>query len=119
MKRYSIYFTLILSLFLLGSAYGQTEERVNNSKDRGLNEDFEIYPNPATDYLTIVIKDPELRKAELQLYDIIGNRITAETEEVAKNKYRIEVRELPMGYYILIINDPLSRFKTAYKFSKK
>lgn len=126
MKYYRLYFILTLVVFSFSSAIAQNSDTTNS----GLNErqlrqaeldrtSFEIYPNPATDYINIEVKEPELMEADIKLYDIIGNRIQVTAEEISKNKYRLEIRELPMGYYVLIINDPLSRFKTAYKFSKR
>lgn len=92
------------------------EVKVNVVNDANL---VEIYPNPATSFLNINLTDSELKNVNFELYDIIGNKVSIETQELASNKYRIPVEKLHMGYYVLIVSDAQSRYKKAFKFSKK
>jgi hypothetical protein len=78
---------------------------------------FEVYPNPASDILTIALKDSE-EKAEYalaELYDMMGQkRITAKIEN---NEAVINVRELPKGIYVLkiIVNGVAETHQVAVK----
>lgn len=92
------------------------EVKVNVVNDANL---VEIYPNPATNFLNINLSDSELKNVSFELYDIIGNKVNIETQELASDKYRIPVEKLHMGYYVLIVTDAQSRYKKAFKFSKK
>lgn len=92
------------------------EVKVNVVNDANL---VEIYPNPATNFLNINLSEAELKNVNFELYDIIGNKVNIETQELASDKYRIPVEKLHMGYYVLIVSDAQSRYKKAFKFSKK
>lgn len=120
---------LIFFIFLsMGAAlYAQKvseSPRSSNSSEVKLrivddHQIVEIFPNPAEDYLNINLKDTDLQNVSFQLYDIIGNEVKVQTQQIAKDSYRIPVEKLHMGYYVLIISDPYSRYKKAFKFSKR
>ena len=79
---------------------------------------IELYPNPAVDYLTIEINSSEFNNVEFELHSIIGNKIRINPEEIEPNKYIIPLKEFSSGYYFLVVKDEFSRFKKAYKFLK-
>lgn len=79
---------------------------------------IEIYPNPSVDFLNVRIKESELIKTELVVYNIIGSKFEIEIEETADNEYRLDVRNLPPGYYLLSIKDAPSDFSKTFKFLK-
>jgi hypothetical protein len=85
----------------------------NNQKNR-----IEIYPNPAVENIFIKIENSELEKVEFELFNIIGNSLDIEPEEITKNHFKIKVEEFPAGYYLLIVKDPITRFNQAFKFHK-
>jgi len=78
----------------------------------------EFFPNPAINYLNVEIKNSDLVKVEFEIYDIIGNRIKVDPERITKYKFKIPVSELHVGYYMLIVKDPYSRYKAVYRFGK-
>ena len=84
-----------------------------------LESKIEIYPNPAVEYLNIEIKESKLVETHIVLHNIIGNKIEIYPEKVADNKYRLEVKDLPPGYYLLSIKDPVNDFNKTYKFLKR
>lgn len=113
---------------LLGvNAYAQSadngEDPVSESPFRhtsglDLKNQIEIYPNPAVDFLIIEVKDSDLANVEFEMHSIIGNTIKIEPEEVAKDTYKISVKDFNSGYYFLIVKDEYTRFKKAIKFLK-
>lgn len=95
---------------------GDAELRINIEDDAG---NIEIFPNPASDYVNINLTDTKLKNVSFELYDIIGNKINVQAQEMKKDVYRIPVERLHMGYYVLIVSDPYGRYKKAFKFSKR
>lgn len=79
---------------------------------------IEIFPNPAVEYIYIKIHNSELENIEMELFNIIGNSLSFDLEEIEKNSYRIKVEDFPPGYYLLMIKDPIQRFNQAFKFHK-
>lgn len=121
-----VFFILIfaISLNLIGQKVSGSSSSNSQNAEVKLNveneSDFvEIYPNPATEFLNINLKDSELKDVSFELYDIIGNKIDVNTQELDNDKYRIPVEKLHMGYYVLIVSDVSVRYKKAFKFSKK
>lgn len=81
--------------------------------------DVELYPNPAVDYINITLNNSQLKHVQIEMYNIIGNKLDFEFDVVGSNSYKLNVKELHPGYYLLIIKDPISRYNKAYKFRKQ
>lgn len=116
-----------LTYFLLfGIATGQSAFALEQSVSLpNLQDDqiiiknkIEIFPNPAVEYIYIKIENSELENVEMELFNIIGNSLSFDLEEIEKNSYRIKVEDFPPGYYLLMIKDPIKRFNQAFKFHK-
>lgn len=84
-----------------------------------IETEIELYPNPAIDFLTITLKNSQLKDAQFEMYNIIGNKLKLEIEMVSSDSYKINVKEFHSGYYLLIIKDPISRYNKAFKFRKQ
>ncbi|MBN2664833.1 MAG: choice-of-anchor J domain-containing protein [Bacteroidales bacterium] len=77
-----------------------------------LNSEYYFYPNPATDYLCVNIKNSE--KYQIEIIDITGNIV--KRENLVGNKSNINISDLVNGIYILNI---ISDCKTEqFKFIK-
>ncbi len=100
-------------------SYRQNEQPFVENSLREIKNPIDFFPNPTPDDLNIVINDKTLKNVEFEVYNIIGNSIKIEIEEVTQNKYKIPLRSLSPGYYLLVVQDKDSRFKQAYKFQKK
>lgn len=83
-----------------------------------IETEVELYPNPAIDYLTITLKNSQLKDVNFEIYNIIGNKLKVELDVINSDSYKINVKEYHSGYYLLIIKDPISRFNKAFKFRK-
>ena len=79
----------------------------------------EIYPNPSVDFLNVRIDNSNLENTELVVHNIIGSKFRVEIEETDKAQYRVDVRDLPPGYYLLSIKDPVTEFSKTFKFLKR
>ena len=76
---------------------------------KNLNNEVNIYPNPASDFLTI---ESTLKVENVSVYDISGKKIN-----VAFTNNKVDVRNLPAGNYM--INIETKEGKTTKKFIKK
>jgi hypothetical protein len=79
----------------------------------------QIFPNPATDYLSLRFESPHAKKIRLVVYTIIGNTLDVETEVLDDYELRVKVRDLPSGYYLVAIHDSEANSKNTYKFLKR
>ena len=106
--------------FALGS-YAQSGQDFVSFGDELLvqKNKVEIFPNPSVDYLNVHIKNSDLSKTELIIHSIIGNQYAIEVENVGPEEYRINVQDLPKGYYLLSIKDATSNFSKTFKFLKR
>lgn len=115
-KKLLLLFLLLLSYnFTIAQSY---PERAYENQEIRLRNSVEIFPNPTTDYLNIKIKQAELSSIGFEMYNIIGNVIKIEYEKVDNSTYKIPVKELTNGYYVLIIKDEETKFRKALKFLK-
>jgi hypothetical protein len=125
MKFYlTSFFLIIFSVQFLQAqdvpADGSKSEFPNLKKESlQLETDVELYPNPAVEYLSVSLKNSRLKNVEIEMYNIIGNKLTFDMEAVSSDKYKINVKDLNSGYYLIIVKDPVTRFNKAYKFRKQ
>ena len=123
MKKIKYIGLLTIAVFLLtaGISFGQGQGNSLEFNDASLEvkNRIELYPNPATEYITVEIKESELINTFFVLHNIIGNSIKIHPEKLSENKYRIEVRDFPAGYYLLSVKDPATKFNKTYKFLKR
>ncbi len=77
-----------------------------------------LYPNPVADFLNVKIENSTLEKVEFELYNIIGNNLSVKVEELDESSFKLDIKDLNPGYYLVVIKDPLKRFNKSYKFQK-
>ncbi len=63
-------------------------------------EDISIYPNPATNLLTISLPDKNIKSCTINLYDMLGEKMLGELR-VENGALRIDVSTLLQGIYFL------------------
>ena len=112
-----------MAVFLITAkiSFGQDQGDFRKFNDASLEvkNRIELYPNPATEYITVEIRESELINTFIVLHNILGNSIRIEPEKLSENKYRIEVKDLRNGYYLLSVKDPATNFNRTYKFLKR
>ena len=79
----------------------------------------QLYPNPATDYLIVKLNNPNAHNVKLAMHSVIGNVLDFGREQIDEFEVRLQIKELPAGYYFLSINDEEAGFKASYKFLKR
>ena len=78
-----------------------------------------MYPNPATDYLTVKLQTPHASNVKLAMHSVIGNELNIDKEVIDEYEVRIRVKDLPSGYYFLSLKEEESGLKASYKFLKR
>jgi uncharacterized protein (TIGR02145 family) len=67
------------------------------------NELFSVYPNPATDIVTIEVKEGQVNSAVAEIYDQIGFRVFSEIMDLSDDAGTLDIGHLPEGIYFLKI----------------
>jgi len=68
---------------------------------KGITRSVLAYPNPATDFLTLEVKEFDLSNLRFQLYDVQGNLL--QSEKITGNQTSIMMRNLlPATYYLKV-----------------
>lgn len=80
---------------------------------------FQVFPNPATDYVTVKMVDVSLKKTRITLHNIIGNELDFESEVIDENELKIKVKDLPTGYYFLSVRVDQVNSRGTFKFLKR
>lgn len=78
-----------------------------------------LFPNPATDVISVLFDQPLAGNSNLVMYTIIGNEVNIEPELVDEFEVRIRVRDLPSGYYLLAVRNEKSGLRVTRKFLKR
>ncbi len=113
-----IIFTLIGMLDNRAVAQDVSELRLKTESITRINK-VSIYPNPTTDFVNISIENANLNSPTIEVYNILGNSMKVNIESIDRYQFKIEVEDLPMGYYLVMIRDDLNHYKKTYKFLKK
>lgn len=115
--RTILIFSLLLSFSVIG--YGQTEGSPIYQEVGFTDKLVQMYPNPASDYLTVKLPTPDASSVQLAMHSVIGNSLNIEKEQIDAYEVRLRVKDLPSGYYFLSIKEENSGLKASYKFLKR
>lgn len=107
----------VLILVFSGNVFAQKTEFFTSSVDPV--KSVALFPNPASEFISVIFEKPEASQSRLVLYTIIGNEITIEPELVDEFELRVRVRDLPSGYYLLAVRNEKSGLKVTRKFLKR
>lgn len=99
--------------------YGQTEGSAIYQEVSLPDKLVQMYPNPASDYLTVKLPTPNASSVQLAMHSVIGNVLNIEKEQIDAYEVRLRVKDLPSGYYFLSIKEENSGLKASYKFLKR
>jgi len=121
-----LYFFL-LTITTSGILWAQSPQGENFTGELPLYSDkalevtptVELYPNPTTEFLNIKLENFKYENVEFELFNIIGNSLPIEVEEIGTNRFRIPVKKFTSGYYLLIISDKDKKYTSAFKFQKR
>ena len=117
MRRAKTILFSILILLVTQIAWAQSHDSFAPDHTDPLKT-VKIFPNPATDYLSVKFDVPLARTVRMTLHNIIGNTLELESEIVDDFEIRVRVKELPAGVYFLAVRDDGSS-QNSFKFLKR
>ncbi|MBL0138268.1 MAG: T9SS type A sorting domain-containing protein [Bacteroidetes bacterium] len=76
-------------------------------------DQFQVYPNPTSNYIYIAAENIENEEYIFSLRDIVGQELTSEKVDVKDNILlkRLDVAQLTSGIYMLSIESNLSKWR--------
>ena len=117
--RLTLLFAILSTSVTLSWAQSAPEHSINSSNFERRNN-VQIFPNPTVDFLFVQIENSDLSNPTIEVYNIIGNLTEVSLEKTDHNKYRIDVKSLPAGYYLVTIKDDNGTpIKNMFKFLKR
>ncbi len=119
MKKFLV--TLAFLAFIcINSVQAQQSNAISRVSEELEKKNYQvaIYPNPATEFITIRSELSDFENVEFEIFSLIGNKVTHKVEKVSEAEYRIPVREYASGHYLLIIKDSKASYRRAFKFQK-
>jgi len=87
--------------FTIGPSKSQNGTDVSAASTYNLNQSYLVYPNPAKDEVQI-LSGNKSNITRIQLYDLTG-KLIKETHTPESPQYRLDVRAIPAGSYIIHI----------------
>jgi hypothetical protein len=118
----AVLFTFLTVLFANAQSTVGDEKSIESSvfhNEKSIQKTkVEVFPNPAIDNVFVRIESTEFEKVDFELFNIIGTSMKIDIEELEKDYFRIGIKELPAGYYLLMVKDPVKRFNQAFKIHK-
>jgi hypothetical protein len=109
---------IVVSLFFSQLILAQTKEDAFSATIDPVKL-VQVYPNPATEFLTITFESPIARKSKFIIHNIIGNEIEVEPEIMDDFEVKIKVKDFHDGYYFLSIQNGQTASKSTHKFLKR
>ncbi len=68
---------------------------------------FEVYPNPAGNFVHININDTKSNDLKVQVYDILGKLV--KTQPITERTTQLDIQNLKSGVYILKVGNSSKR----------
>lgn len=107
-------FTAVLATF--GSFAQKAEWSVSSGE---FPKKVYLFPNPASEFLTLTAEGMEVNNLTIGMFNIIGNEVAVEADFSDGTEIRIRVKDLPSGYYLISIRDEKTGQRTTKKFLKR
>ena len=107
-----------MTTLISAAAFSQEAFLVDDTDEIRQNV-VKLYPNPARNFLTVSIHNTTLKSPQVGVYSIIGSKMNIDIEAREDNAFSLDIRNLPTGYYLLVIKDSEAKFNKTYKFLKR
>lgn len=121
-RKISFTRTPVLAGLILGMALcfqSMAQERQELAAENEIKIKVEVFPNPATNFLTVDLSKLSLEEPKIEIRNIIGSKMVAHTEDLGQKQYRVDIQDYPRGYYLVLVRDDKSKFQQTVRFSKK
>lgn len=110
----------LIAIFLLCfTVLSHAQSTVEETAIQDPRAKVHLYPNPATEFLTVKVEGVKVTDLQIIIRNIIGNEIPSEIEFIGTDEIRIRVKDFSIGYYLLALRNESENFKATYKFLKR
>ncbi len=106
-----------LALSLTHFAVGQAHDPFVMDRLEGVKS-VKLFPNPASDFLSLKFETPVAKTVKVTVHNIIGNRLEVDSEAIDDYELRLKVKDLPEGVYLLSIKGE-DNAQSTFKFLKR
>lgn len=94
----------------IGSVFTVDDFAFSGTVPIGINEgaaeisSVSVFPNPFAEQTTLTIKDVQISKGKLEIYDVLGNKVRS-MENLSGNNFIIAREGLPAGIYFYTLSE--------------
>jgi hypothetical protein len=81
--------------------------------------DLKVFPNPAVDYINILIEDVDVKNVKIELYNLEGKLIYNEQWENSGSAHQLQLNNFSSSQYILRIIDEQNGKVNSFKIIKR
>ncbi len=78
------------------------------------DERVEVFPNPASEFITLQTQNARPDKWQVVLYDSKGSAVLQTEQKVAAGGMRIDVSRLPRGIYIIAVRTTGENYRSSF-----
>ena len=93
----------------LTQGFNQSYISIVSVEDHLVDMEINVFPNPAIDFLNVSLNQ-SIDDLELKLFDINGKILKQEL--ILENDFKIGFTDLPVGTYLLVFSNDITRIKT-------
>ncbi|HEY4877210.1 MAG TPA: M43 family zinc metalloprotease [Puia sp.] len=97
-------YPLLSSMALTGTGLADTVDAVTEESSVQL---ISVYPNPARDFVTVNMTDPNAIGSTIEMYNQVGQRIIS--QKISQLQFQVNIGTLNRGVYYVKINDGKSK----------
>lgn len=80
-----------------------SNKEIVSDSDFEIIEKLDVYPNPADDYIYVKLEKVVEQGLKIEVMSFIGNKMSASSEKVEKNLYKLNLRNIPSGHYYVMV----------------
>jgi hypothetical protein len=119
MMSRKLYLAFACVLITVVISMGQGKEEPSFQRNPDPIKSVEIFPNPATEFITVKFAGPIAREVKLSVHNVIGNTMELESEVLDEHEIKLRVKDLSTGYYLVSVKDERLNISSTYKFLKR
>lgn len=119
MMSRKLFLTFVCAVMTVIISMGQVKEDSFYQRTPDPIKSVEIFPNPATEFVTVKFANPIANKVKFSVHNVIGNIMELESEIVDEHEIKIRVKDLATGYYLVSVKDERSNLSSTIKFLKR
>jgi Secretion system C-terminal sorting domain len=111
-----VFFIVLLTAFNSSLCFAQLKDEAFSSRIDPVKV-VQVFPNPATEFLSIKFETPIAKKVSFTVHNVIGNEMDITPELLDEYQVQIKVKDFHEGYYFVSMQ--MESSKATHKFLKR